>query len=633
MDIMQNANPSALGTEDLFRLAFENAPDGIAISENGRLISVNCRFLDIFGYSSIEEALNLDECGWIYPNQRHEIFDLAEKDKSGERVISNFIMAGMKRNGSPIAIEVSVARMDRNGSEIAIYQIRDNSNRIRIENQLKENLRESETRLEALMEASPLAYFWADLDGNVLYINRRFQEYFGYSIDEFLTMEDWRNLAYPDEKYRDLISPADVRIPDPDKNRPKESWIRCKDGSSRYVSRGKTIAGNRIMITYMDVTDVEQAKMELEASQAQLAEALHLAKAAAWSFDPEKLEYTFNDAFYALYGTNAEEQGGYKISIKDYPLRFIHPEDQPVYYKQIEENKNKTDAPDFMQLEERALRQDGKDMYVSCRMKVFKDAHGRSSRLLGVTQDVTVHKRIQSELAQRAEELACSNAELEQFVYVASHDLQEPLRMVASYTELLARRYKGKLGSDADEFIAFAVDGANRMKRLIDDLLSYSRVGTRGKPPQPTNSESAFQQAISNLSFAIEEKNAVVSADELPLVMADESQLIQLFQNLIANAIKFQDSKTPQVHVSAELNGREWVFSVKDNGIGIEPEYFSRIFLIFQRLHKKTEYPGTGIGLAVCKRIVERHGGRIWVESAFGAGSTFYFTFPIKGGK
>jgi light-regulated signal transduction histidine kinase (bacteriophytochrome) len=229
--------------------------------------------------------------------------------------------------------------------------------------------------------------------------------------------------------------------------------------------------------------------------------------------------------------------------------------------------------------------------------------------------------------------LARSNGELEQFAYVASHDLQEPLRMVASYTELLARRYKGKLDADADEFIGFAVDGANRMKHLIDDLLVFSRVGARTKALKPTSSNAALQYAIDNLSHSIEEHQACITSDDLPLVMADEPQLVQLFQNLIANAVKFHASAPPRIHISAELINNEWHFSVKDNGIGIEREYFDRIFLIFQRLHKKTEYTGTGIGLAICKRIVEKHAGRIWVESEPRNGSTFHFTFPLNGGK
>ena len=198
--------------------------------------------------------------------------------------------------------------------------------------------------------------------------------------------------------------------------------------------------------------------------------------------------------------------------------------------------------------------------------------------------------------------------------------------MVASYTQLLARRYKGRLDSDADEFIAFAVDGANRMQRLIQDLLAYSRVGTKGKELLDTSSEDALQQALINLRGAIEDRGALVTHDLLPPVLADEMQLIQLFQNLVGNAIKYQNSEVPRVHVSAHADGgKKWTFSVQDNGLGIDPQYFEKIFGMFQRLHKREEFAGTGIGLAICKKIVERHGGNISVESRLGEGSTFRF--------
>ncbi len=237
-----------------------------------------------------------------------------------------------------------------------------------------------------------------------------------------------------------------------------------------------------------------------------------------------------------------------------------------------------------------------------------------------------VRKRAEEALDLRAAELARSNAELERFAYIASHDLQEPLRMVASYTQLLGRRYRGKLDQDADEFIGFAVDGANRMQALINDLLAFSRVGTKAAPKVLASLQRPLDLALVNLRIAIEESGAEVTHDELPTALIDERQLIQLFQNLIANGIKFHGGEPPRIHVGAERAGEEWRIFVKDNGIGIDPRFFSRLFVLFQRLHTASEYQGTGIGLAVCKKIVDRHGGRIWVESAPGLGSTFIFT-------
>jgi signal transduction histidine kinase len=244
-----------------------------------------------------------------------------------------------------------------------------------------------------------------------------------------------------------------------------------------------------------------------------------------------------------------------------------------------------------------------------------------------VAQGIT---RRQAELAleRRIQELARSNAELEQFAYVASHDLQEPLRMVASYNQLLARRYKGKLDADADEFIGYTVEGVTRMQRLINDLLAYSRVGTRGREFAEIELGRALEIAEQNLKSAIAESRATITRDPLPTVLGDEGQLVQVFQNLLSNALKFRGERPPSVHVTAKQEGGGWVVSVSDNGIGVEPEYFERIFVIFQRLNPREQYPGTGIGLAICKKIVERHGGRIWMESKPGEGSTLSFSMP-----
>ena len=244
-------------------------------------------------------------------------------------------------------------------------------------------------------------------------------------------------------------------------------------------------------------------------------------------------------------------------------------------------------------------------------------------------RDVTTRKQAQEVLAKRTMQLERSNAELQQFAYVASHDLQEPLRMITGYTNLLSKRYKGKLDDDADEFIGYAVDGANRLRVLINDLLTYSRVGTQGKEFAPTDCELILGQALVGLQVVIQESAARVTHDSLPTVMGDDVQLGQLFQNLIGNALKYRNGNAPAVHIGCQRRDNDWLLSIRDNGIGIDPRFAEKIFVIFQRLHNREQYPGTGIGLAVCKRIVERHGGKIWVESAPGKGSTFLFTIPV----
>ena len=236
--------------------------------------------------------------------------------------------------------------------------------------------------------------------------------------------------------------------------------------------------------------------------------------------------------------------------------------------------------------------------------------------------------QLHAQVTRQTEELSRSNRELEQFAYVASHDLQEPLRMVSSYVALLGRRYGGELDERADKYIHFAVDGANRMQRLIHDLLAYSRVGTQGAELTPTDTAPVLRETLSNLELAIEDSEAQVVFSDLPSVMGDPSQLRQLFQNIIGNALKFRSESRPRVELDAKRDGDQWTFSIRDNGVGFDQRYAERVFGVFKRLHRNADIPGTGIGLAICQRIIDRHGGRIWAESKLGEGSCFYFTLP-----
>ena len=304
-------------------------------------------------------------------------------------------------------------------------------------------------------------------------------------------------------------------------------------------------------------------------------------------------------------------------------LDFIHPEDRA---GTLAEAAQLTVGVDSVSFENRYRCKDGSYRWLLWRAH----ADFETGRIYAVARDITERKRGEDTLRTTAAELARSNDELSQFAYIASHDLQEPLRMVASFLQLLEKRYEAVLDPDGKKFIHFAVDGAKRMQSLIQDLLSLSRVQTRAQHATPTDCAKVFRDVMDDLQIAIAEAGATVTCDSLPVVMADSVQITQLFQNLIDNALKFRRGDAIRIHVGAVRGADEWEFSVSDDGIGIDPKHFDRIFGIFQRLHSGGEVPGTGMGLAVCKKIVERHAGCIRLESAPGRGSTFFFTIPDK---
>ena len=363
-------------------------------------------------------------------------------------------------------------------------------------------------------------------------------------------------------------------------------------------------------------------------SQERLAGIVNSAMDAIISIDAEQRIILFNPAAERMFGYSCEQVMGQAVD-RLIPERFRAAHGEHIRrFGQTGMTSRKMGALGAIS----GLRASGEEFPIEASISQIEI--GGQKIFTVILRDSTERQRAEEELKHAIEELKRSNAQLEQFTYVASHDLQEPLRSVAGAVQLLQRRYQGQLDSRADQFIAHAVDNVTRMQALINDLLAFSRVGRRGKPFEPTDCNQVMKNALRNLKAAIQESEAQITYDPLPEVMADQGQLTQLFQNLIGNAIKFHGEAPLEIHVGAwrgegETQG-EWVFHVKDNGIGISPEYYERIFIIFQRLHTRDEYTGTGIGLAICKNIVERHGGRIWVESEAGHGTTFYFTLPMR---
>ncbi|MGF7118570.1 sensor histidine kinase [Methanobacterium oryzae] len=378
---------------------------------------------------------------------------------------------------------------------------------------------------------------------------------------------------------------------------------------------------------------VQERTKELLESERKLTEAQRIAHLGNWELDLKTDDLWFSDEVYNIFGFNPEEftlgldLQKLKITYDVLLNMIVHPDDRELLDKSFKEALNGKPY----NIDHRVILPDGEERIVHEQAELIYE-NGIPVKMSGTTQDITDRKRTEKRLKKLIEELKRSNEELKQFAYVASHDLQEPLRTIASFTQLLEIRYKGKFDSDADEFMDYIVEAAKRMQNLINDLLQYSKVMKDRCEFKSVDMDIVLKEALFNLRGAINETKAEIIHDPLPKVVADKNQLIQLFQNIIANSIKFRrEDEPPRIHISAKKNTQkdEYIFSIADNGIGMEQQYADRIFKIFQRLHTMEEYDGTGIGLAISKRIIERHNGRIWVESSLGKGSTFYFTLPL----
>ncbi|MCX6917313.1 MAG: PAS domain S-box protein, partial [Verrucomicrobia bacterium] len=486
-----------------------------------------------------------------------------------------------------------------------------------------EKLRDSEERYRTVAEFTYDMEYWRLPDGSVSYMSPSCERITGYPPQQFQQDRGLLlNIVHPDDRQRleSHFQSADEATADQGLCE-MEFRILTRDSQERWISHvcqrifdrdGKSLgrrASNR------DVTERKQA----EESLARLAAIVQSSDDCIIGKDLNGIITSWNEGAERMFGYAPSEVVGTSI------MRLIPADRRAEENHILEQIKRGTSVDHFETLRETKA---GRLIDVSVTASPIKDAAGNIVGVSQMARDITERKRAEEKIAHTLAELERSNKELELFAYVASHDLQEPLRMVSSYTQLLARRYEGQLDDKARKYIHYAVDGAARMQTLIDDLLAYSRVGARSKPLETIASSSPLDKARRNLAARIKETAAVITNDELPTVRADPAQLLLVFQNLLSNALKFHRADSPSVHVAAQDRGSEWMFSVKDNGIGIEPQHAERIFVIFQRLHTREEYPGTGIGLAICKRIVERHGGKIWLESEPGKGATFFFTIP-----
>jgi PAS domain S-box-containing protein len=492
--------------------------------------------------------------------------------------------------------------------------------------------KESGAKYRGLLEAAPDAMVVVNQAGEIVLLNLQAEKQFGYHRDE-LVGQKVKNII--PEGFAERLLADGLRSVEDALAQQIGTGIeltgRRKDGSEFPIeimlSPLESAEGILVTAAIRDISvrkDAEKHLAQMEGRYRGLLEAA-----------PDAMVVVNQVGEIVLLNVQVEKQFGYRRDeLLGQKVKNIIPEG---FAERLIADGTRTAAEALAQqigtgIELIGRRKDGSEFPIEIMLSPLESPEG--ILVTAAIRNITERKRAEQHLVKTVAELNRSNDELQQFAYVASHDLQEPLRMVASYTQLLAERYKGRLDSDADEFIAYAVDGSNRMQVLIQDLLAYSRAGTNGKALRKISSDNALTEALANLRATIQESGAVVTHDSLPLITTDGTQLAQIFQNLVGNAIKYRSAAVPNVHISAVKNGgNEWIFSVRDNGLGIDPQYFDRIFVLFQRLHGQTEFKGTGIGLAICKKMLERLGGRIWVESQPEKGSTFHFALPEKDGK
>ena len=611
-------------SEARYRGLLEAAPDAmVVVNERGEIVLLNAQAEKQFGYRRdelLEQIVtNIIPAGFaerlIADGTRTAAEALAQQIGTGIELI------GQRKDGSEFPIEIMLSPLDSAEGILVTAAIRD----ITVRKDAEKHLAQMEGRYRGLLEAAPDGMVVVNERGEIVLLNAQAEKHFGYRRDELIG-----------QKVTNIIPVGFAERLIADGTRTAAEALaqqigtgielngRRKDGSEFPIeimlSPLESAEGILVTAAIRDITVRKDAETHLAQMEGRYRGLLEAA--------PDGMVVVNERGEIVLLNAQSEKQFGYlRNELIGQEVKSIIPEG---FAERLIADGTRTAAEALAQhigtgIELYGLRKDGSEFPIEIMLSPLESVEG--ILVTAAIRDITTRKEAEAHLVQNVKELNRSNEELEQFAYVASHDLQEPLRMVASYTQLLSRRYKGKLDSDADDFIAFAVDGANRMQRLIQDLLTFSRVGKKGQDLLDISSDDALQQAILNLRGAIEDSGAIVTHGLMPEVKANEIQLTQLFQNLVGNAIKYQGPGIPHIHISAAKNGApRWIFSVKDDGLGIDPQFFERIFGMFQRLHKRDEFAGTGMGLAICRKIVERHGGSISVESIPGEGSTFHFT-------
>ncbi|MGB9978118.1 PAS domain-containing sensor histidine kinase [Methanobacterium sp.] len=664
-------------SEAQYRSIIDNIQDAYFRGDKkGKIIMASPSAAQMYGYDSPEEMIGLPVRS-LYKSKKER--DLVLKElKKHDKIVDNEI-EGVKRDGTLFWVSQNAQFYYDNNDQIQGSEafIRDITERKKLEKELRESLnqakklakklkisneelqiankevKQSQKLLQDIIDGYPSIIFVKDLEGRFIIINNELEKLLGVSNEELKGKTDYDIFSKEEAEY---YRAHDMVVLEEGRSIPIEEEADLIDGHHTFLANkfpiydinGKSYGVGSIST---DITEIKRLQNELKQAHDHLEEQVkertkelelaynslktsskenkRLTNLLEISEQPFAIAYPdghigyVNKAFEDLVGYTKDELKTINWSLVLTPFKY-----REIENKKLEELKH-TDKP--IKYEKEYIRKDGTNVSVELLTHVLRDKNGEILYYYGFVTDLTERKEVENRLKEIISELGRSNKELESFAYITSHDLQEPLRTIASYAQLIERRYKGKLDQDADEFIGFIVDGAKRMKEMIQGLLDYSRVGTRGNKFTEFKAQNALNRALNDLGIVISKANAEVTNDELPVIFADESQIIRVFQNLIGNALKFRkEGVKPKIHVSAEKKEKEYIFSVSDNGIGLEEQYSNQIFEVFKRLHAIGEYQGTGVGLAIVKRIVDRHSGRVWVESKLGKGSIFYFTLPCK---
>jgi PAS domain S-box-containing protein len=596
------------------------------------LVDVNTRFI-VDGNIAFQEMLGFssnDLSGLT-------LYDIVAHDKESiERNIDRIKESGnyfigprryRRKDGTTIDMEVSSSLIRYGMKEVLCVIARDITKRKNAEEALRKSIQLQEKVYSSLHDA---LFIIEANSTKIIDCNPAASDMFGYSREDMLTQSTGFLHASNDslDLFRVRLQSAIAEngflfLP--------EFQMKRKDGTIFFTEHsvvpltdeeGANIGWVSIV---RDITERKRTEGAIHESQATLINLMDSMPVGIQGYDVEGTVFYWNKMSAQIYGYDAEEAIGRKLGDL-----IIPDEIKPMYLEALAQAATLEESCEFLPANEVSLlRKDGSRVCVHS-IHTAVCLPEKTPMLFCIDVDLTERRHAEEALIKKSEDLARSNADLAQFAYVASHDLQEPLRMVTSYVQLIEKRYSGKLDPDADEFIGYVVEGAKRMKQLLTALLDYSRIGTRGNCIHTVECETVLETALQNLRMVLEETRGTVTHDPLPAIMADETQMVQLFQNIIGNGLKFHGPQPPLIHISAKQEGTNWIFTFQDNGIGIDPQYFKKIFVIFQRLHGRDKYPGTGIGLTIAKKIVERYGGRIWVESDKGKGTAFYFTVPCN---